>query len=117
MLTRQEMFDKAWIGLKSQGFEQSLDEDGDTCVYRGEAGRKCAIGWCIPDDKYHVGLEKQSPFNSGELRRAAGIADADARFASELQGVHDNSRSPAEMLLQIRAFAAEHNLTIPGEAA
>jgi hypothetical protein len=38
--------------------------NGDSiCMYRGNNGRKCAVGHCIPDEKYRPSLEC-SPVNS-----------------------------------------------------
>ena len=52
---KQEAFNAAWLGLKSQGFERSAD--GGLCMYRGPNGLKCALGWCIPDYMYAPEME------------------------------------------------------------
>jgi hypothetical protein len=55
----QEMFDTMVRGLASQGWERSLAsvEMSDRCAYRGDEGRKCAVGWLIPDEAYRPEME------------------------------------------------------------
>lgn len=43
--TNQEIFDAAYMGLKSQGFEQCMDEAGEVFAYDDGNGHHCAIGW------------------------------------------------------------------------
>jgi hypothetical protein len=54
----QEVFDTAVAGLASQGF--AISWAGAQCAYRGPHGRKCPIGWCIPDEIYSPDLEGTS---------------------------------------------------------
>ena len=110
-MTRQEMFNIAYKGLASQGFEHSLDRDG-FCVYRGENGRRCAIGWLIPDERYYVELEGRSVYNIS-IPCAVGCDVNDAVFLSSLQCCHDRARSPFEMKEALRVFATNYSLTIP----
>jgi len=60
MLTRQEIFDTAYIGLRNQNFEHSIA--GGQCVYRssGPFVNKCAFGHLIPDNQYSPELEGRS---------------------------------------------------------
>ena len=112
-LTRQEIFDKAWTGLKGQGFVQSLECGG--CMYRGDNGLRCAIGHIIPDSRYDEGLEGLWAGHP-KVRRAASIHIRSGTFASILQDCHDHYPTPANMERALRDFARDHNLTIPGEA-
>ena len=61
---KQAVFNRAYLGLKSQGFERSLayleNEAEDGCAYRSGDGKACAIGYCIPDEKYSLALEGRS---------------------------------------------------------
>lgn len=112
MRTRQEIFNLAWNGLKAQGFRQSIEEDTDTCMYRGPEGLRCAIGHAIPDDKYAAYLERKAASDPCVLR-AAGIPENLGVFADELQHCHDSMMGGMED--QLRAFAKEKSLKIPGE--
>ena len=116
--TNQELFDIAVKGLASQGFTQSFDPDRKAglgeCVYRGEGGRKCAIGWAIPDDKYGNYMEG----NRAEAFRAAGVDFAGKpygqfSFAVKLQLAHDLSESPEGMRYRLLKFGKENGLVIP----
>lgn len=112
--TRQEIFDIAYRGLASQGFEKSVDGAGwyPLCRYRGYNGRRCAIGWCIPDEKYNGDIEGTAA-DGDQVRRAAGIRKRDIKFAKDLQGIHDDSRYPFELKKALAEFALERRLTIP----
>jgi hypothetical protein len=115
--TRQEIFDIAYRGLASQGFWPSTDEDGDNCRYRGVDGKRCAIGWCIPDKAYRSVMENNTPSAANPIGKiicqAAGIADDDRMWADRLQAAHDVSISPETMKARLLIFAGEYGLTIP----
>lgn len=52
-MTRQEIFDKAYLGMASQGFRASLRRpDSNSSAYRAPDGCRCSIGWVIPDNLY-----------------------------------------------------------------
>lgn len=117
MKTRQEIFDIAYRGLASQGFLSSADEAEDTCLYRDGNGRKCAVGWCIPDDAYRsvweeVGVDDENAIGA-QIRRAAGIGDNNISFAKDLQWAHDKSTSPEGMKAGLAKVAAGYGLRIP----
>lgn len=48
-MTPQEMFNKAYIGVVTQG-GPSIDKDENKCMYRGKGGAKCGIGHLIDDE-------------------------------------------------------------------
>lgn len=120
MRRRQEIFDAAYKGLASQGFVRSLAEVG--CAYRGAEGRRCAIGFLIPDEKYSPELEGLTPEDI-VVCRAADICEDDWMFAKDLQEAHDGPNgdieddTPEEMKARLLSFAKLHNLTIPQVAA
>lgn len=115
--TRQELFNNAYIGIASQGWERAYREYGEDgvgfvgCMYRAPDGKKCAIGWNIPDDKYYEDMEGNTA--TGSIRVAAGISQEDAEFADELQMVHDNAALPEYMRCYFMQFAIKHGLSIP----
>jgi hypothetical protein len=51
----QELFDQCVTHLLTQN-EQGTD-DNDNCVYRGQGGKKCAIGGILPDSLYEPCFE------------------------------------------------------------
>jgi hypothetical protein len=111
-MNKQEAFNKIYLGLKSQGFEKSFNETIYRCQYRGPNGLKCAVGHLIPDDKYHESLEKLNPYDLIKV----SIIDfpmLDSDFLVELQSIHDISKSPEKLELELRQVAVEFDLTIP----
>jgi hypothetical protein len=114
MLNEQEIFTKAYEGLKAQGFEKSAGYDlsgNFTCMYRFD-NLKCAIGQCIPDERYNTDLENiraRDPM----IRRAAGIhPDVPDRWLVDLQHCHDASLDPEDMKLRLSDFARFYDLKI-----
>ncbi len=57
MFDRQKAFDTMVLGLNEQK-AVSVDHLGDLCMYRGTDGRKCAVGFLIPDEKYDREMEE-----------------------------------------------------------
>ena len=122
MFSAQETFNQVYLGLKSQGFQKSRNQD--QCAYRGEYGRKCAAGHLIPDEHYSPILEggvivndldeisnrHQPAFKVTKLIMALGH---DVSLASKLQNIHDLSYSPIDMMNRLEKFAKENNLQIP----
>lgn len=129
MLTRQELFDKVWRGLKAQGFEQSTNAalcGYGGCAYRGSDGRRCSAGHAIDDEHYSPAFEGEgiSRDENGSncvgavgALVASGVNPIDFVLISDLQYAHDETLSPAEMESAVREVASFYGLTIPDEAA
>lgn len=115
--SRQEMFNRAWNGLKGQGWKTSTFKDGRGCSYDGPDGRKCAWGWVDPegtkDDPTKGDPTKGVTYNprwtkTGQLSGtvltlriegiglAALIPNEDEGFIAQLQSVHDGAREGHE---------------------
>lgn len=113
-LTKQDIFNQVYLGLKRQGFKKSLNENETGCMYRSYDGKRCAVGHLIKDGEYSTKMEG----------RSVGGLDANwllpkrlkpfLVFLSELQRVHDESEKQ-NMRLRLVAFAEQNNLTIPEE--
>lgn len=107
-MTNQEIFNTVVAGLASQGFERSLCSASEltcfSCALRGEGGKKCAVGWLIPDEKYFPGMENETfpetLVDGGNLVR-------------NLIWAHDDGITPAVMRANLRTTAAEFNFTLP----
>ena len=52
MRTSQEVFDVVAKHLLTQNAKSMDDPWDEMCAYRGENGRRCAVGALIPDDLY-----------------------------------------------------------------
>lgn len=111
----QQAFDKAYLGLKAQGFERSYGND--ICLYRGPDGKKCALGHLIPDDQYRHDMEAKSVHTINNLFPNAlpeGLRDLDGRRAlNALQRCHDFAVDAADMRDRLVHFAEMHDLTVP----
>lgn len=88
MPTNQEAFDIALNGILQQG-GPSLDKENVNCMYRSHQGRKCAIGWLIPDDKYNPDFEKKGIFNDIVSNTMRELGYNDINFLTNLQHCHD----------------------------
>lgn len=116
-LTRQEMFNRAVIGLYSQNWQHSF-ENG-VCVYASKDGKiHCAWGWVDPsldnDDAGTVSDMYDYKESTKQLLRLT-----DKIFADDLQQAHDNSihgaRDYNNLSLEqsMREFGKKYNLTWP----
>lgn len=121
-MDRQAIFNKAYLGLKSQGFEKSGYKKGEGffCVYRSTDGKKCAIGHCIPDSEYDPCFENSSISVLDEILEYLGVTlgdphrkNPDISFLEELQLAHDKSDDADEMKSWLEGFAKKYDLTIP----
>jgi len=123
IMNKQEIFDKVYLGLKSQGFKRSIrvDDNNDdiVCMYRSPQGYKCAAGWLIPDDLYDECLEGCSVLG-GHVRQVfeqLGVSRLDLPFIQQLQRIHDfNFNLTARDMVnqdKLEEIAVHHGLTVP----
>jgi hypothetical protein len=96
-VTKQQVFDAAWSGLKAQGFVQAIGEYGQPCAQSMD-GRRCALN--------HVWNTVDANF---------GMEFDDNGIANDLRRCHDDATSPADMERNLREFAAARGLTVPGD--
>lgn len=71
-MTKQEIFDTVLFNLRAQGRASMNATD---CMYRGENGAKCAVGWLIPDELYSDEIEDLNVWDAWVLQtlQQAGI--------------------------------------------
>ena len=100
--TRQEAFDRAYLGLRSQGFDQATGTP-QGCVLLDSKGNRCAVG--------HL-LEKPS-LNQGFTADSVALTQHDTHFYDSLVRAHDYGTTPTEMEQMLRQVAAEFNLEVP----
>lgn len=118
--TRQEMFNRAWLGLKEQGFERCVDKLGH-CVYtgerRGDVQYRCAWGHVDPDGTEGLeGSVEDLAVDGAGL--AARLDQSGMMFAMALQAAHDlETRGPSQLPpleVRLRDFARAYKLEVPG---
>lgn len=114
----QEMFDRAYVGLYEQGFEQSLNHAGG-CLYNAPDGKHCAWGHVdptLPLDAEGLAIAPNCS-DDGIMRYglAGNLDDHALEFAARLQSAHDRieSRRPARMRRALEALANQHRLLVP----
>jgi hypothetical protein len=128
MLSNQEIFDKVSKHLLTQ-MKKSMS--GETCLYRGPNGLKCAIGALIPDEFYDEAMESscafpKTPHHQDAMSRAAlrvgrlsgylPVAGWDKEysdFLDALQNIHD-SFEPEQWKEKLQQFAQDKGLIFNG---
>jgi hypothetical protein len=94
---RQELFDETLANLRKQGGGSWSAATGD-CKYRDETGRRCAIGFLIPDSEYQTAMEGKGIdalvrfLPGGELRDKLFL---DVEFLGLIQACHDKAAQDA----------------------
>lgn len=88
-MTDQEVFNRVALHLLQQN-HRSADALG-TCSYRGEEGRRCAVGCLIPDDRYMASLEGLAVTapKLQSLLRGLGFGSHQLDLLQTLQSLHD----------------------------
>jgi len=91
-MTNQELFDFVVSSVIKQGGPSVALTNGQIeCLYRSPEGRKCAVGFLIPDDKYTPACESHLP---RWLRRKGfieNISDYQLNMIDRLQYAHDEA--------------------------
>lgn len=114
--TKQEIFDYVFESVVKQGKPSRNNSNDCLCLYRGEGGTKCAIGFLIPDSKYKKAYEDLSISN---IMRTLGY-DKDANvakfnFLADLQRAHDKASAYGddfvpEFVFNMNNVADKHTL-------
>lgn len=114
--TEQAIFDQVTTHMLTQmaRSEKHITEDGHSatyCTYRGEDGRKCAVGALIADDEYHPLMD-----NTGDvymMNDAGYLGDIDEtrlEFLYSLQHIHD-AEHPDLWAAELSNVAKKRGLT------
>lgn len=118
-MTKQEVFDKVVRGLASQGYQTSMR--GGTCKYRGEGGRKCALGHLIPDALYVPCMDEPGPAGLAAFQAtmaAVGLPDGPmdslGQMIIELRYAHDCD-APDWLPRGLRSIGTKHGLVWPSD--
>lgn len=92
LVTDKDVFDYVSSFLINQNEKSTALSVG--CAYRGDNGKKCAIGCIIADEFYHPSMEKQTACDYNILwaiRNSLPKYTTNERFLSKLQEIHDGS--------------------------
>lgn len=111
-MTRQEMFDVVYKGLKAQGFQRSYDKEAEACRYRGPNNMKCAVGHLLTDEQYKVDMEGYGVDVFSEYKLPRWMQNEKA-FLGDLQQAHDCAPRPDLMESYLVAIAKKYRLTVP----
>lgn len=136
MLTRQEIFNRAWqvLVVDQQGKRSLTDDDPYACRYRGSEGRRCAVGVFIPDELYEKAFEpialwtvfgqpSSNPDYEAPRARfraallAGGVPDGAEDLMHALQKAHDTAYGPPiSMAANLRSVARRLSLSAPDDS-
>lgn len=107
----QELFDRVYVHLLSQNEPAKAwapSVCNELCRYRGDRGRKCAIGVLIPDNLYIQQMEQETI--SDTFRRIGWECPQGLeRALRRLQIIHDET-SPTHWNYLLKRFAEDHGL-------
>lgn len=118
-MTMQEIFDKAYLGLKGQGFIKSVADDRVAtmwentvdCRYRGAFDCRCAAGHILPDSSYDSGFEGSNVYGVDYFN--TNFSGDVIIFIRELQSSHDSATSPEDMRDKLEEYAKDYDLVVP----
>ena len=124
--TLQGFFSNAWTHAVIEKHPRCVD--GGSCMYRcydpsGDHSKDnaCLIGCSIPEDIYKPGMENRTVAIALDMvgyRQEEEESFGDALL--DLQQVHDQTTDGTYLFTvesNLRVFAAQYSLTIPGEMA
>ena len=109
--SRQEMFDLAVRGLRSQGFRRAVTRDG-ACNYLTSDGLRCAWGWVDTPLRGQPGTVLTLAEKGIGL--AGKLSAEDRWWARELQRCHDDAPDGC-LEAELRKFCKRHGLEWPEE--
>ena len=128
-LTRQEMLNKAYIGVLTYGYSAATSADGlyrVACKYRldgtAEGVIRCGVGHLIPDEMYTPELEDMAIDDDPNTDIARLFNPDDLEFLGNLQQIHDDAASMAyngevapddRFKRDMRKLAAKYDLEMP----
>lgn len=109
---KQELFDKAYLGVLGQG---KLASNSDRECYYTLGGLHCAAGWLLTEEQLQRVNEldlNEKPFDM--VNRELNVVPWDlVEFVMEMQRAHDRSMVIDSFPLKMREVASHHGLTVP----
>ena len=128
MNIEQKIFNDVCKHLIKQGQPSLSDEN--LCMYRGNGGTKCAVGFLIKDEYYRSTMEGKSADNPKVMLAVYKSLNIPttvrrlSRLLSDLQSAHDSNARTAfnevdrnywndQLKVRLRKIAYAHKLKIP----
>lgn len=114
-VTKQQVFDASWKGLKAQGFVKSKVLFGHN---EHERWKAWGSGRCTPHDGSRCCAVQHVLNVYEELNDNGPFTNADhpmGAILNPLMMAHNDASSPDDMERRLRAVAKAHALTIPGD--
>ena len=110
MFSKQDTFDRVYLGLKAQDFQRATNNVG-SCVFQNSNNLRCAIGHLPPDNL----LPKNATISS--------LLDLDYNFHDfhdyslvlDLMKAHDQGTTPFLMQNMLEVVAHKFKLEIPND--
>ena len=104
-MTNEEAFRVSADGLLEQGcVSTAFGQAPYLCRYRGAEGRKCALGFLIPDEEYDASMENAE---IGTLKKSCpSLQGLNEKMLQRLQSIHDR-RSPQKWRDELRKMAVK----------
>jgi hypothetical protein len=105
-MSPERAFEIVTNGLASQRWEKSWAPSinshlGMDCKLRSPDGKKCALGWLIPDEKYTPDMDTCSA--------EWPLPDITQSLLNDMRAAHDHSFSPRDMWSCFRRIAEKYN--------
>jgi len=119
VLTNQQIFDLVKKHLLEQN-KRSQKESG-LCAYRGQRGRKCPVGYLIPDQYYKKAFDEEIGMGVDELFKhyprvmeKSGLPEEALELLTALQDMHDTD-PPATWSKKLSGIAKNFDLVEANE--
>lgn len=107
----QKTFNKAVTTLLRQN-KKSIDENSNTCLYRGPNGTRCGAGALIPNRLYNKNMEGTICCFPNPVAQIIENLGYDTCLARKIQQIHDNY-SVHQWKIKFRELAEEEGLVWP----
>lgn len=111
-MNMQDTFNKAYIGMSKQNWEQCVLDD---CPSYRSNNMKCIAGHLIPDEIYNVDMEGHSTNRPKMIKLwdSLGMDYKTKSMINVMQVIHDNNKKPKDMKNAMEKLAFDLELTIP----
>lgn len=104
--TAAEILSFVGTNLLKQNAKSKFSHYLERCALRGSSGNKCAIGFLIPDEKYHQRMDYMGPV--GPMLGSLKISTRHETMLKELQQIHD-AYNVEDWRVSLLALASAYN--------
>lgn len=110
-VSAQRLVNFIGAAMAAQGRKASTPSQG--CSYRTEDGLKCAVGQCIPDERYHSTMEGATVSRLKERDLLPESLQPHVSMLERIQGLHDGLRDQdfkEEFIAGLKRIAGDYGL-------